>query len=80
MIIYCTIVIYFNKKLQDTSEDDSAESKYFKIGDYVDIKVNHIGSWFMAKLIKIKKDFSSISESDDNKSASENDGLLYVVE
>lgn len=58
----------------------SDESKYFKVGDYVDIKDYHYGAWFMAKLIKIKKDKSSGDKPNDPKSPVQNDGLIYVVE
>lgn len=55
------------------------ESKYFKVGDYVDMKDYHYGSWFIGKLIKIKKGIASVDISNDPKSPVENDGLLYVV-
>lgn len=64
---------------QDNSEDSNEESKYFKVGDYVDIKDYQYGSWFISQLIKIKKDNSSLSKSNDPKSPVENDGLIYVV-
>ncbi|XP_050425724.1 E3 ubiquitin-protein ligase UHRF1-like [Adelges cooleyi] len=67
---------------QDTAveEDASTESKYFKIGDYVDIKDYHYGSWFIAKVIKIKKDPAPSHQNNNPKSPVENDGLIYVTE
>lgn len=56
------------------------ESKYFKVGDYVDIKDYQYGSWFMAKLVKIKKDHSPVLKRNDPKSPVQNDGLIYLVE
>lgn len=58
------------------------ESKYFKIGDYVDVKDYHYGSWFIGKLIKIKNDNSTanVPNNDNPNSPVENDGLVYIVE
>lgn len=54
------------------------ESKYFKVGDYVDVNHYQYGSWFLSRLVKIKKDvFSDISNH--SNCPVENDGLLYVV-
>lgn len=58
----------------------SEESKYFKIGDYVDIKDYQYGSWFVGKLLKIKKDISEVNKPNDPKSPVQNDGLIYVVD
>lgn len=58
----------------------SEESKYFRVGDFVDVKDNLYGSWFIAKLIKIKKDFSQVDKSNDPNSLVKNDGLIYVVQ
>lgn len=56
------------------------ESKYFKIGDNVDVKDYHYGSWFIAKLCNIKKDISSqIDKSNNPQSPVVNDGLIYVA-
>ncbi|XP_050422764.1 E3 ubiquitin-protein ligase UHRF1-like isoform X2 [Adelges cooleyi] len=65
---------------QDTLDNASEESKYFKIGDYVDIKDYNYGSWFLAKVIKIKKDVASNDKQNDPKSPVKNDGLVYVAE
>jgi len=65
---------------EDNSEDISMDSKYFKIGDYVDVKDYHYGSWFIGKLLKIKKDPCRVDKPTDPKSPVKNDGLLYVVE
>lgn len=55
------------------------ESKYFKIGDNVDVKDYHYGSWFIAKLINIKKDISSSVDKPNNpQSPVVNDGLIYI--
>lgn len=58
----------------------SEESKYFKVGDFVDIKDHLYGSWFLAKLVKIKKNFSEVDKPNDPNDLVENDGLVYVVE
>lgn len=50
------------------------------MGDYVDVKDNYYGSWFIGKLVKIKKDNSSTVKPQDPKSPVQNDGLIYVVE
>ncbi|XP_015367414.1 PREDICTED: E3 ubiquitin-protein ligase UHRF1-like [Diuraphis noxia] len=63
-----------------SDEDNSEESKYFKVGDYVDIKDYTYGSWFISKLIKIKKDNGVVNKPNDPKSPVENDGLIYVAE
>ncbi|XP_025424158.1 E3 ubiquitin-protein ligase UHRF1-like isoform X2 [Sipha flava] len=63
----------------DADDDISVESKYFKVGDYVDMKDYHYGSWFIGKLIKIKKDNALVEKPNDPKSPVKNDGLLYVV-
>ncbi|XP_001945737.1 E3 ubiquitin-protein ligase UHRF1 isoform X1 [Acyrthosiphon pisum] len=62
------------------NEDNSEESKYFKVGDYVDVKDYTYGSWFISKLIKIKKDSCAVNKPNDPKSPVENDGLVYVAE
>ncbi|XP_050541918.1 E3 ubiquitin-protein ligase UHRF1-like [Daktulosphaira vitifoliae] len=64
----------------EINEDASHLSKYFKIGDYVDIKDYHYGSWFLAKITKIKKDRSPNDKHSDPKSPVQNDGLIYVAE
>lgn len=56
------------------------ESKYFKIGDNVDVKDNDYGSWFVGKLIKIKKGISLEEKPKHLINLIENDGLIYVVE
>lgn len=53
---------------------------YFKIGDNVDVKDNDYGSWFVGKLIKIKKDTSLDEKQKNLINLIENDGLIYVVE
>lgn len=55
------------------------ESKYFQVGDYVDVKDYYYGAWFMGKLIKIKKDNHSVDKPNDPKSPVKNDDLVYVV-
>lgn len=57
----------------------SEGSKYFRVGDFVDIKDTSYGSWFMAKLVRIKKDLAQ-DKSNDPNSQVKNDGLIYVVQ
>lgn len=71
--LYTSIILFF-------FQDDSEESKYFKVGDYVDVKDYTYGSWFISKLIKIKKDSCVVNKPNDPKSPVENDGLIYVAE
>lgn len=57
------------------------ESLYFRVGDYVDVKDYHYGSWFIGKLVKIKKDISSSEDKSMNPlSPVKNDGFIYSVE
>lgn len=57
-----------------------AECKYFKIGDYVDVKDCSYGSWFTGKLIKIKKSSSTTTDPNTASSSTEKDRLIYVVQ
>lgn len=75
---YSFLYLYFFK--DELEEDASHLSKYFKVGDYVDIKDYHYGSWFLAKITKIKKDKSPNDKHNDPKSPVQNDGLIYVAE
>jgi len=56
------------------------ESKYFKVGDFVDVNDYTYGSWFISKLIKIKKDSCISNKPNNSKSPVENDGLVYVAD
>ncbi|XP_001944935.5 LOW QUALITY PROTEIN: E3 ubiquitin-protein ligase UHRF1 [Acyrthosiphon pisum] len=65
---------------QDNLDDISEESKYFKLGDYVDIRDFEYGVWYMGKIVKIKKDDSSQIEPTSSSDNLEDDGLIYFVE
>ncbi|XP_025424054.1 E3 ubiquitin-protein ligase UHRF1-like [Sipha flava] len=64
---------------KDDFEEISEDSLYFKVGDYVDVRDTQHGSWFLGKLIKIKKNFDLEGKPNDPKSLVKNDGLVYVV-
>ncbi|CAI6375138.1 unnamed protein product [Macrosiphum euphorbiae] len=70
-----------NKKTEkDNLNDISEESKYFKLGDYVDIRDYEYGVWYMGKIVKIKNDDSSEIEPTSSSDNLEDDGLIYFVE
>ncbi|KAE9529076.1 hypothetical protein AGLY_012030 [Aphis glycines] len=65
---------------KDNIENISEESKYFKLGDYVDIRDYEYGVWYMGKIVKIKKDISVEIVQPLSASQEERDGLIYFVE
>ncbi|XP_022182071.1 E3 ubiquitin-protein ligase UHRF1-like, partial [Myzus persicae] len=65
---------------EDNLEDISEESKYFKLGDYVDIRDFEYSVWYMGKIVKIKKDDSFEIEPTSSDNQDEHDGLIYFVE
>lgn len=72
--------LYIHFIFQDYLEDISEESKYFKLGDYVDIRDYEYGVWYMGKIVKIKKDDSLEIEPTSSDNQEEYDGLIYFVE
>ncbi|XP_014286176.1 E3 ubiquitin-protein ligase UHRF1 [Halyomorpha halys] len=62
-----------SKKLKE--EEFPTESKYFKIGDYVDAKDLCYGAWFEGKIVGIFKDINKL-ETDPTE---EDDCLIYKV-
>ncbi|KAF0704134.1 E3 ubiquitin-protein ligase UHRF1-like, partial [Aphis craccivora] len=65
---------------EDDIEDISVDSKYFKLGDYVDIRDYEYGVWYMGKIVKIKKDNSVENGQTSSDKEEEHDGLIYFVE
>uniref|UniRef100_A0A2S2PRQ6 RING-type E3 ubiquitin transferase n=1 Tax=Schizaphis graminum TaxID=13262 RepID=A0A2S2PRQ6_SCHGA len=65
---------------EDNIEDISEESKYFKLGDFVDVRDFEYGVWYMGKIVKIKKDISVENGETVSDDQEENDGLIYFVE
>ncbi|XP_025191295.1 E3 ubiquitin-protein ligase UHRF1-like [Melanaphis sacchari] len=65
---------------EDNIDDISEESKYFKIGDYVDLRDYEYGVWYMGKIVKIKKDITVKNEQTSSDNQEEYDGLIYFVE